>query len=315
MANETFNPYATFFLSVDVWFWVVHGIITIITVLGNALVVYILCSRKNLLNQESPNGRIILSLGIADLLVGVFNWPAFLTCIYGTSCGKTVWAFITFFVNVTTNLSVTNLCLLTLDRYIAVVHPFSHIPFTRQTNIVIALFWFIPFLTEIPHLFELLNVIVISTLAYRLSYIIIFTILPNIFMCYAYTKIGLVLFKHHKQINAQHSVNARDGGENSMSNTLKTGESAAGKEKRQERRRHKDIAAVGMVVAIFLVCNSIYLYWLGCNYIVSSCVGSNGVTIAAALTSFLNSAPNFFVYAIMKSDFRKELKKMFKFFK
>lgn len=98
------------------WFWVLGGILSVSTVLGNGLVIYLIISRKRL--HKTVNW-FLLSLAVADLCVGLVHFPT-KACISASLCSKCVttamqWLFL--------NLSMTNLCSLTVDRYIAMLHP------------------------------------------------------------------------------------------------------------------------------------------------------------------------------------------------
>ncbi|EDO44123.1 predicted protein [Nematostella vectensis] len=301
------NAIATFSIQYSTWFWITHALLAIITSLGNGLVIYILCSRRHLLRQTSPNGRFLLSLAIADFCVGVFNAPARLVCLFVTTCSDEVWSLITFFIKLFLNESVTNLCLVALDRYIAILHPFSH-PFISRPVVSIAFIlaaWAIPVLAEIPDLLNMLHLTNISVFEYNVIYTVLFAILPNIFMAFAYLRIILVVRKHRKQIQAQQT--------NLHTATTTTTDQGDQDRKQPKLNRNMDLAAVGVVVAVFLVCNLLFQYWLTCLYLIPSCNTSVEETTIVALLRYLNSAPNFFVFAIMKTDFQREVKGLFKF--
>ena len=55
-------------MAAGVWFWVVGWMLTILRVLGNGLLIYLITSRKRL---HSTVNWFLLSLGLADLCVGL----------------------------------------------------------------------------------------------------------------------------------------------------------------------------------------------------------------------------------------------------
>ncbi|EDO48666.1 predicted protein [Nematostella vectensis] len=304
----TTNPYALAAMQFTTVYWVFYNIIAIITIIGNSLAVYILISRPYLLHQTSPNGRFFLSLAVSDLLVGIFPFLSVQICVFGTPCNSTIWAVIAFLVKVVINSSVTSLCLLTMDRYWAVVHPFSHITMEGHisTLISIAVAWIVPPILELPFLLKMLGFYTNKTLfGYRIVYEVITTCLPIIFMVYAYTRIILVVRKHRREIRAQNDL--------TTSATIHSGEQLSQDHSAPPRRnRHKDLTAIGIVVAIFLVCNIFSLFWMSCVFLIASCRPAGWLTDTTALVRYLNSAPNFYVYAVMKTDFRREVKTLFR---
>ena len=127
-------------LTSPVWFWVVGGIFSILAVLGNGLVMYLIISRKRL---RSTINWFLFSLAAADLSVGLIYFP-FLACGSASLCGKCVakavrWLFL--------DLSMTNLCALTIDRYMAIVTPLKYATFKAKGRHLFFLLaaWLIPF--------------------------------------------------------------------------------------------------------------------------------------------------------------------------
>ena len=127
-------------LTSPVWFWVVGGILSILAVLGNGLVMYLIISRKRL---RSTINWFLFSLAAADLSVGLIYFP-FLACSSASLCGKCVakavrWLFL--------DLSMTNLCALTIDRYMAIVTPLKYATFKAKGRHLFFLLaaWLIPF--------------------------------------------------------------------------------------------------------------------------------------------------------------------------
>lgn len=294
------------------WYWILRGILAFVTATGNGLVIYIICSRRRLRSQASPNW-FILSLAVADFLVGIFNAPSLFLYSFYVKDNKLLWTGFEFVWNVLLISSTTNICALTLDRYIAVLHPFKHLHFASGSSCLITLgiAWVLPVLQRIPFLIlKLENTPKNDYFAYQVFYICVFIFLPNVFLLYAYVRIIFVVKKHRKEIKSQvvqeSSATAitRDCTSNQSRNETPRG----------RRNSLKCTIAVGIVVMIFLVCNGFVQYWLMCNYLFPACRESESTQsfYAMVMLRYFNSAPNFFVYSLIKSDFRRELKNMFK---
>ena len=95
-------------------FKVIAWIFTIITLSGNCFIVILIVSRKHL--RSSKLNWFIISLAVADFLVGLSFYPPLFFCERSFSCHTILmdsfrWIFI--------YSSVSNLCAMTVDRYVA----------------------------------------------------------------------------------------------------------------------------------------------------------------------------------------------------
>ena len=224
------------------------------TVFGNGLVIYLISSRRRLRSQPSPNWYI-LSLAVADFLVGVFNAPTLAIYTFYIKNDPVVWTSFEFFWNVFLIASSTNICALTLDRYIAVLYPFKHMEYSRASfcALVITVAWTLPFLQRIP--FLVLKLEYASTpgstqryFGYQIFYVVVFILLPNVFLLFAFVRIIIVAKKHRKQIKAQTELtdtSACSLDDHSQANPRRT-------EQRNKVRSYNGTVAVAIVVFIFL---------------------------------------------------------------
>ncbi|XP_020891821.1 5-hydroxytryptamine receptor 2C-like [Exaiptasia diaphana] len=299
------------------WYWIIRGLFAFVTILGNGLVIYIISSRRRLRSQPSPNW-FILSLAVADFFVGAFNAPAFFIYSFYVKNEQDVFAGLQFFMNIFLIASSTNLCALTLDRYIAVIHPFKHSNFAKASScaITIAVAWILPILQRIPYL--VLKIVNPPSQQqqlgyYQIFYIFGFILLPNVFVLVAYIRIIFVAKEHRKQIRALTGHCESSTGV-SMDSTSTNSGSSRSEQKRRLHNSYNGTIAVGVVVFIFLVCNGFLCYWLICFYLIPKCkeTESSKLFISMVLLRYVNSAPNFFVYSLIKSDFQRELRRMLK---
>lgn len=144
----------TTFIIVSTVVPVFFGFIGITGLLGNALVVLVVLSNQNM---RSTTNLLIINLAMADLLFVIFcvpftgsdyvldEWP------YGD-----VWCrIVQYLIVVTAHASIYTLVLMSLDRYLAVVHPIASMVIRTETYTMRAIFvlWFIILTTAIPVLY------------------------------------------------------------------------------------------------------------------------------------------------------------------
>lgn len=96
-------------------------------IVGNGILIYLIAFRQRL-RSGRPNW-FVLSLAVADLFVGATYFP------YNRGCNDTRcsqmhihWLCVDLFLSA----SVTNLCLLTVDRYISIVKPLQYLTFATK---------------------------------------------------------------------------------------------------------------------------------------------------------------------------------------
>ena len=116
--------------NLPIWYLVIGGLLSIITVAGNGIVIYLIVTRHRL---HTTANWFILSLAIADLILGVsyFLTSSLSDVLTSPTRNYIIWYAIVSFLAAA---SATNLCLLTLDRYIAIVKPLKYVTFmtTKQ---------------------------------------------------------------------------------------------------------------------------------------------------------------------------------------
>ncbi|XP_070782190.1 trace amine-associated receptor 1-like [Enoplosus armatus] len=174
--------------------YVFLGSLTIVTICGNLLVIISIIYFKQL---HTPTNYLILSLAVADLLVGTFICPfnmafSLTSCLYHTSLICKIRG--SFDIVISTS-SILNLCCISVDRYYAVCLPLMYrTKINEHVAVIMSLgSWGVSILTGIVLLIRLLNldtceeecffmIIMASILAFYLPAILLLSIYFKIFL-------------------------------------------------------------------------------------------------------------------------------------
>lgn len=297
----------SFFMSdtVPLWDTVLLGIIASLSFCGNAIVILLISARKKLRKQASPNW-FILSLALADLCVGGLYAPSRFICRFATDCSVVAWNVIYYFQSVFLSSSVLNLCVLTFDRYLAVVRPFTYHTVMSSSRVfyLIQLAWWIAVLLNIP--FSLIEFIPQfsskeAPVVHSVSQMVIFAFIPSLFMIYAYITIMVIVRRHKMHIMLQEMQIAA----NFQGETQST----------RPKNNTKDgtMRAVGVIVLNFIICSGLF-QWLTISSLLDPgdhIIDSPAYRIIFILLHF-KSAVNVLVYALLRKDFQNELRNLFR---
>ena len=263
--------------------------LTILTILGNGLLIYLITSRKRL---HSTVNWFLFSLALADLCVGLTFFPTRTVCNQSAAlCNKCIttalrWLFL--------NLSVTNLCALSVDRYIAIVMPFKYAVFTAKKRhfFLIAAAWILPF---VGHFVPFTWMYCVGMKSYLIFFymvvLFIFKILPFLLLFATCLK---TLHSAHKQKN-RIAVQLSQLMFNGFSCRLHSQASTFAK-------------ALGIIVAIFFICYAIDIARLICYTFQCTTHIPWLLVQVQALLFICNSASNPLVYAFLKQDIQQEVK-------
>lgn len=276
------------------WYWSLRIIISLITVLGNGFVIFLITARKSL--QVTCNW-FVLSLAVSDFCVGLVITPTGLTCSYWAKCD---WRPQLVLYNFLLFASTLNLWAMTYDRYNAIVCPFKYITrmTTKRTLILISLPWMTSLLASSIRLSWLYdkNLRTKVDTYYRVVIDLWFGMISCLLLVVIYVKILLIIRKHSRHVaslRAQLSFNT--------SSRIAY---------RNERER-LSAKILGAVISLFVACYFISIYVSFCSNF-KLCSPSANVSIASILMVHVNCAVNFLVYALLKKDFRTELRRLFK---
>ncbi|XP_020910279.1 D(5)-like dopamine receptor [Exaiptasia diaphana] len=285
------------------WYWIVVIIIGCVTTFGNWLVIYVILTRRRL---QTIANWYILSLAISDLLIGVFVVPSAVAHEMVTIPHFPIWVM---FYNSLFYVSVGNLCVMTLDRYIAVTQPFRY--FTVMTNrrviLSVALAWLVPSLIGLlpitwHHISNISRKSYIDRVYYS-AIVIGLEIIPCVVMVIIYARLFVIARKHSRQITAHRKACFESQSE--YSRVAFGRDSSVSYSHRREQR--SNLKAFATILLMFVACWTLSAYRTLCNYRLVQCTAvTTLLTQISRILMFLNTALNFIVYAILKADIRKE---------
>uniref|UniRef100_A0A8C4XF44 G-protein coupled receptors family 1 profile domain-containing protein n=1 Tax=Erpetoichthys calabaricus TaxID=27687 RepID=A0A8C4XF44_ERPCA len=277
----------------------------ILYIFGSAAVALTFC--RNLVQLHTPTNILVLSLAVADFLVGVIIMPFMViqsveTCWY---FGEKVCYIYTCFLTTLTTVSVFNLVLIAIDRYFAICDPllYSTKITVRITCIAVLVIWVLTFLYACAEVFSGGNtegdleldpcpgdcLFSLNSIWSVVDSICGF-IFPVLVMAILYTKIFFVAKRHAKAISMQQ-----------MSQESK---SKGSKSKKSERKAAK---ILGIVMAVFLFCLSpVYIYMIVTLFINVSLPSAASRTLIWLV--YINSSMNPILYALFYPWFQKSFR-------
>lgn len=282
----------------SVVYWSLKSIISLVAVFGNGIVMWLICTRKQL---HCTANWYVLSLATADFCTGLIITPSELICLWKPAMCIWPLAVRSSFYNYPISVSICCLCVLTLDRYLCVLSPLKYSRYMTSKLVVglISLSWILPGILNFVCLFWLEAPISIQDTANKVLTIIqifLVTFLPSIFLVYAYTRILFAAVKQRRR-SAEHISQLRFNHKGEESEQVMS---------QRGRERSSTVKVFGFVITFFVLCWIPSLYRAICGVFLPCTVSASVVQISRLLI-LLNSGMNFAVYAFLKKDIRSEL--------
>ena len=276
------------------WLNVLGWLLSIVTAAGNGFVIFLVAKNRRL-HSRSAN-LFVLSLAVADFGVGIAVFPSSYFCNYIMACNSRMYvAFYWFFLH----SSVTNLCTLTWDRYIAIVHPFKYNTSMtdRRPGMVILIAWLIPFaisLSLFVGMYATTSKTALKVL--RLTGVSAFDTISCALLFYAVVRILLVARVQSRQ-------------ESSIELQVQSNRSSTESTNSHRRKRGGTALFVIAIVVFFLGCYIVVNALVLC--IAFSCHNFSGLASQIlTLLLVLNSSANPLVYAFLKRDIKRHIWKL-----
>uniref|UniRef100_A0A8C4RK78 G-protein coupled receptors family 1 profile domain-containing protein n=1 Tax=Erpetoichthys calabaricus TaxID=27687 RepID=A0A8C4RK78_ERPCA len=288
-----------------------NSFLVILTVCGNLLVIISISHFRQL---HTPTNILILSLAVADLLLGIFGIPFAMikiieNCWYFGEILCLVYKLVAFFL---TSVSISNLVFIAVDRYIALCDPL------RYTSIITV--YFVSIFIALGWAFSLVyNVIIISmnridssegqdgcqhdcfvilSETFIMVDLIITFILPFSVMIILYFKIFTVAKKRHLKII------------NSVNQQICTKE--LHQNKRPKNSERKAAKTLGIVISVYFIC-WVPFYTCKIIYTYTTLPVPNVFFNVLVWLIYFNSGMNPIIYALFYPWFKKSVHVIFIF--
>ncbi|XP_066571094.1 trace amine-associated receptor 13c-like [Amia ocellicauda] len=277
--------------------------VVMLTVCGNLMVIISISHFKQL---HTPTNLLLLSLAVADLLVGVTVMPFSLIVLI-----ETCWYFGDTFCLIYNTLgyglcsvSVFNVACIAIDRYFAVCDPLLY-----STKITLNITWSVILLNWLlSHIYSLTliyfggnigtqdmnncvgNCLLIVNESWRIIDLVLAFVLPCSAMIILYVNIFIVARKHRKEISTTEQVRST----NQTKSTV------------PKKSKRKAATTLGITVGVFLLCLvPWYIYTLIDDSLnISSSFANNFLS----WLFYLNSSINPIIYAFFYPWFQKSVK-------
>ena len=273
----------------ETWFWVLGWFLSILTMVVNGFVIFLVCSKRQL---RTKTNTFIVSLAVADFGVGMLAFPSRFFCSLATECPLSskeglIVMFVRVFIVYT---SGTNLVGLVLERYVAVVKPLKYLTFMKRRRVIqmVLTSWGIPFLFTLTLVSIIFSAIDRAwTISGYLS--LLFEIILCVILIFFIASIFLVVYN----LNSRDRTLAKQLRFNQLVTRVKTQNASA-------------VKWVAMITFVFLSCYGIMMR------------GSLLVLTGQSINDFhykiplqvINSGINPIVYAFFKRDIHQECKRL-----
>ncbi|XP_036406534.1 trace amine-associated receptor 13c-like [Megalops cyprinoides] len=292
--------------AVDVLMYSAAAAVVLLTVCGNLLVIISICHFRQL---HTPTNLLLLSLAVADLLVGVLVMPFhFSTLIQSYWCFGAVfcliWNLASFHLSC---VSVYNVTFIAMDRYFALSNPFLYATkiTVRVTLMITSIFWLYSLFYNFALLYFNGNIIdvkenvacagqcsaTIDEVWATVDFVTVF-ILPCLIMLMLYLKIFAIAKYHANAIRCTRKQQQAEC-------TQKSNHSTASERKAAKR--------AAILILVFFLCLVPYYITVFLSLYIRKASAYVAITATLILVN-MNSSLNPLIYALFYTWFQKCVK-------
>ena len=280
------------------WFFILGWFFTVLAILGNAFVMYLIITRARL---HVTTNWFVLSLALADLCVGLTYFPLLFISSYLQELPidhTGLWFKLnhTFLYS-----SSTNLCALTADRFLAITMPLKYTVLMTKKQLLISLAsaWITPLiLFTIPSIFTYSNNNASFTFISETFRVSVFQLTPSVLFVFVTWRLCCIA----KDISRKESLLLAQ-----IRFNLKPQENIQTIKKQGEKKA--SVKMIVLIILLFVLCHVGGNYRCFC-FVFELCVASENLKKVIHVLFIMNSAVNPLVYAVLKKDMKNELKKM-----
>ena len=285
------------------WFTILGCIFGALAVVGNGLVICLIAARRRL---HTVANCFVMSLAVADVCIGVYSVSYSIDCSVETCEKKPVRFLVRMFFFVS---SVTSLCVMTVERWVAIVWPLKYINLMtkRCVTLSVLMAWIFPLvLLVIPFTLVLSDGEIVTTSlwkGYVLFLVIVIHLVPCLILLVTTSHIFYVVRKHSRQaavllaqVNFNHPQEA----------------SVQFSQAKRQTREFSSAAALVVVVAVFVTCHPAYAY-VTLRHLFEVDCSPNDLFVVVILLTIANSALNPVAYSFLKRDIKAEVKRLLRF--
>ena len=274
----------------ETWFWVLGWFLSILTMVVNGFVIFLVCSKRQL---RTKTNAFVVSLAVADFGVGMIVVPSFFFCSLATECTlSSKERLIVILLRVfTLYTSGINLVSLVLERYVAVVKPLKYLTFMKRRRVIqmVLTSWGIPSLFS----FTLLSIglIAIDRIGTLVGYLsLIFEVILCLILIFFLASMFLVVY----------NLNSRD---RTLAKQLRFNHVVT----RAKTQNLSEVKWVALITCVFLSC---YGIMMRCSLLLLTghkyCYDFH----YKIPLQVINSGINPIAYAFFKRDIQQEFKRL-----
>ncbi|XP_060761444.1 trace amine-associated receptor 13c-like [Neoarius graeffei] len=286
---------------VYIFLYVCSAAVVLLTVCGNLLVIISVFHFKQL---HTPTNTLVLSLAVSDFFIGAFVMPPMLIWII-ESCwifGGGVCLYLLLISGFLTIVSIYNIALIAVDRYLALSNPFlymNHVS-VRITRVVIVFDWGVLMVYNLALLYFNGNFMNVLLCPGECFYFLneVWSVIELVFSFIFPLSVIIILYTGVFVIAKKHATAIRELNNHTQSKTQKITSHSM----KSERKAAK---VLGILVSVFLICLLPYYIYSFLGYVIEV-QQETFPTIIFIIC--LNSAINPFIYALFYPWFRRCIK-------